>query len=254
MTHRIITGDCIEEMRNLDKVDVCIFDPPYSAHVQDNIKSVRGKGAKDGGGSGYYVDLKFDAIGFDWMQKCAVELARIVKRWVLVFCGVEASHEWIAALQGVGFDYVRTGAWVRKGAPQLTGDRPGCGYDSIVICHPKGRKRWNGGGTDSVWSHGTLHGCRPCGSNNTREHPTQKPLPLMIELVSLFSDPGETVLDCTCGAGSTGVAAVRLGRHFIGIEQQEKWATIARERCAAEDQGSDVVSYRAGQLPLLGAR
>lgn len=250
MSHRIITGDCLIEMQKLDKVDVCIFDPPYSKYVHANIRTAAISKTRR---NVHDVNLCFDSIAFDWMQKCAVELARIVKRWVLVFCGVEASHEWIAALQSVGFDYVRTGAWVRKGAPQFTGDRPGCGYDSIVICHPKGRKKWNGGGTDSVWSHGTVHGCRPCGSNNTREHPTQKPLPLMVELVSLFSDSGETVLDCTCGAGSTGVAAVRLGRHFIGIEQQEKWATIARERCAAEDDGSDVVAYRAGQLPMFGA-
>lgn len=244
MSHTIYTGDCIEVMKTLDKVDVCIFDPPYSEHVHSNSISVNGK-------LGSSVDFGFASIGPEWMDQCSAELARIVKRWVLVFCCAESLSDWRTSLEKSGFEYIRAGAWVRAPAPQLSGDRPSAGYDSIAIVHKPGRKKWNGGGTSSVWSHRTC-AAAGVGFNNTREHPTQKPLPLMVELVSLFSDPGETVLDCCAGSGTTGVAAVRLGRHFIGIEQQEKWATIARERCEAEDQGSDVVAHRAGQIPLFG--
>ena len=61
-------------------------------------------------------------------------------------------------------------------------------------------------------------------------HPTQKPVPLMEWLVATFSNPGEVVLDNVMGSGSTGVAAVKLGRHFIGIEREPEYNIIAHKR------------------------
>jgi DNA modification methylase len=63
-------------------------------------------------------------------------------------------------------------------------------------------------------------------------HQTQKPLALMEILVRLFSDPGELILDPFAGSGTTGVAAVRLGRRFIGWEMSPEYAEIARRRLA----------------------
>lgn len=63
-----------------------------------------------------------------------------------------------------------------------------------------------------------------------RVHPTQKPVPLMRELVSLFTDPGETILDPFMGSGTTLVAAQNLGRKAIGIELEEKWCEVAAKR------------------------
>ena len=61
-------------------------------------------------------------------------------------------------------------------------------------------------------------------------HPTQKPLALMEWLVSTYSNEGDLVLDFTMGSGSTGVAAVNLNRDFIGIELDENYFKIAKER------------------------
>lgn len=61
-------------------------------------------------------------------------------------------------------------------------------------------------------------------------HPTQKPVPLMEYLVRTYTNEGETVLDNTMGSGTTGVACVRSGRKFIGIERDEKYFDIACER------------------------
>ena len=63
-----------------------------------------------------------------------------------------------------------------------------------------------------------------------RVHPTQKPLPLMEYLIKTYTNQGETVLDFTMGSGSTGVAAKNLNRNFIGIEQDEKYFNIAKDR------------------------
>jgi len=61
-------------------------------------------------------------------------------------------------------------------------------------------------------------------------HPTQKPIPLMEYLIKTYTNENETVLDFTMGSGSTGVAAKNLNRNFIGIEQDDKYFEIAKDR------------------------
>jgi site-specific DNA-methyltransferase (adenine-specific) len=61
-------------------------------------------------------------------------------------------------------------------------------------------------------------------------HPTQKPVYLMEDLVYTYTNEGDKVLDFTCGSGSTGVACKNLKRNFIGIEMDEKYCQIARNR------------------------
>lgn len=64
-------------------------------------------------------------------------------------------------------------------------------------------------------------------------HPTQKPVALMEDLVKTYTNPGDTVLDFTMGSGSTGVACMNTGRKFIGIERDDKYFQIAKERIEA---------------------
>jgi site-specific DNA-methyltransferase (adenine-specific) len=61
-------------------------------------------------------------------------------------------------------------------------------------------------------------------------HPTQKPVPLLEYLIKTYTLEGETVLDFTMGSGSTGVACVNTGRKFIGIEMDDKYFEIAKQR------------------------
>ena len=64
-------------------------------------------------------------------------------------------------------------------------------------------------------------------------HPTQKPVPLLEWLIKTYSNEGDTVLDSTMGSGSTGVACMNTNRRFIGIERDEKYFAIAKERIEA---------------------
>lgn len=66
-------------------------------------------------------------------------------------------------------------------------------------------------------------------------HPTIKPVGLMRHLVTLITPPGGLVLDCFCGSGTTGMAAVMDGFSFIGIEQNPEYVEIARKRIAAAE-------------------
>lgn len=61
-------------------------------------------------------------------------------------------------------------------------------------------------------------------------HPTQKPVALMEYLIRTYTNEGETVLDNCMGSGTTGVACVNTGRNFIGIEQDDKYFAIAKQR------------------------
>ena len=61
-------------------------------------------------------------------------------------------------------------------------------------------------------------------------HPTQKSLKLMNELISIHTNPGDTILDPFMGSGSTGVAALESGRGFIGIELDQDYYNLAKDR------------------------
>jgi DNA modification methylase len=69
-----------------------------------------------------------------------------------------------------------------------------------------------------------------------QHHPTQKPLALLEYLIKTYSNLGDLVLDNACGSGSTCVASVKTGRHYIGIELEAAFADIARTRCAAAQE------------------
>ena len=66
------------------------------------------------------------------------------------------------------------------------------------------------------------------GVNNL--HPTQKPEDLISDLIELFTNDGDLVLDCCMGSGTTGICCKKLNRNFIGIEIEEKYFNIAKER------------------------
>ena len=85
-----------------------------------------------------------------------------------------------------------------------------------------------------------IRGCEKFKSNvfaypreKERFHSTQKPVPLLEDLICTYTNPGDLVVDNCMGSGSTGVACVNTGRHFIGMELDQKYFDIAANRIAA---------------------
>jgi len=74
-------------------------------------------------------------------------------------------------------------------------------------------------------------------SNATNLHPTQKPLDLCKFLIKTYSNEGDTVLDNTCGSGTSCVAASMLGRNFVGVELNPKYAELSKSRVMAAQGG-----------------
>lgn len=249
-------GDCLQVMSTIGPVDHVITDPPYEteAHTKQR-RSLKDATQKKGAANKGEVRavaavLPFTAIGQDDRERASDLIADITSRWVVVFCQIEAVATWRGCLATAGLDWVRGGVWVKpNGMPQFTGDRPGQGTECIAIAHPPGRKRWNGGGRHAVWTVPLDHNA---GGGGKAEHPTVKPLALMLRLVEDFTDPGEIILDPFAGSGTTGVAALRLGRRFIGIEKDPKYFALCCERLRAEESGTTVAAARAGQGALFG--
>ena len=73
-------------------------------------------------------------------------------------------------------------------------------------------------------------------------------------LIGTSTVADSTILDPFAGSGTTGVACLRLGRKFIGIEKDPTYFALACERLRAEEQGSTLQAARAGQLSLLGGK
>jgi site-specific DNA-methyltransferase (adenine-specific) len=233
-------GDCLEGLKGLaDKsVDHVICDPPYEAEAHTLQR--RTKDAKNGHNARTEADgsrgrlpgvhaVSFDPITDEVRCEVAAQMARVTRRWMLVFCQAEAVAAWRAAFNDAGAKYRRPMVWVKPDAqPQLTGDCPGMGYETIVAAHAVGlgRSRWNAGGKVGVY----VYNKNSDEQGAPRLHPTQKPLALMAALVSDFTDPGELVCDPFAGSGTTAVACKRLGRSFIGWEKDPKFHAAAVKR------------------------
>jgi site-specific DNA-methyltransferase (adenine-specific) len=217
-------GDCLDPVTGLaslaDKsVDAVVTDPPYSETTHAGARSHKDIDAKSVDFSSFTVEQLFESMAV---------VGRVARRWVIATIDWRHMHL-LDSSPPHGLRFVRFGLWVKpNGAPQFTGDRPAVGWEAIAILHAAGgRMRWNGGGDRSIFTRNVEHG----------DHPTQKPVLLLEDFVRLFTDPGETILDPFAGSGTTGVAAIRLGRNFIGWEKDPKYHAIALKRLnAAREQ------------------
>lgn len=98
---------------------------------------------------------------------------------------------------------------------------------------------WTEWGSRGVWKFPSVR------SND--DHEAKFPIELPRRVIKLFTSPGETVLDCFMGSGTTGVAAIQLDRNYIGIELNETYAELANLSCLEETNRHAILR------PSLGA-
>jgi site-specific DNA-methyltransferase (adenine-specific) len=215
----IYHGDALEVLPTLPQCDLVLTDPPFSAATHSNAKTNRGGGHES-------KAIKFDSLTATDVRNLLGNLGSHTTGWVVT------SLDWrhIAHLEDHpphNLRLMRFGVWVKPNPmPQISGDRPGQGWEGIAYLHRDDVKpTWNGGG-----SHGNF--VLPVAQSN--EHPTQKPIEMLHTLVERFSDSDATVLDPFMGSGTTLRAAKDLGRKAIGIELEERYCEIAAKRCAQE--------------------
>ena len=215
-------GDCRDIIPTLDDVSHVITDPPYEKEAHSPTRRTKDKRM-------LISPLTFDAITPELRTFIAMECTRLSTGWFLTFCQAEAVAAWRDEIMKTSAKYKNPMVWVKPDAtPQFNGHGPAMGYESIVTAYcSAGHSKWNGGGTKGVFIFSKQDVGR--GVNRSR-HQTQKPIKLMLKLVNLFTNPGDTILDPFMGSGSTGDACARTGRNFIGIEQDKKYFDVACSR------------------------
>ena len=224
-------GDALAVMPTLGRVAHIIGDPAYEQIMHDAKASGRVLRA-DGG-----PELKLlDFASIEQIREPFVQLAcGMCDGWFVMFCTPEGVARWADAINPSPMRYKRACVWVKPDStPQLNGQGPAAGAENFVVAWAgTGFSRWNAGGKRGVYTHNTNN------PERTGLHPTEKPRRLMAEIIADFTNPGETILDPFMGSGTTGVAAVMLGRKFIGIEQNETYFELACKRLRdAQRQGS----------------
>jgi site-specific DNA-methyltransferase (adenine-specific) len=227
-------GDCREVMAGL-RADHVISDPPFEAEAHTLQRRIN-RGRTRGGELDLVTAEPLPFAALEGREEIAAKIVQASSGWAIVFCQAEAVQAWREALEAAGATYKRAMVWVKPdGMPQYSGDRPGMGYESIVsVWCAAGKSQWNGGGRHGVFIVNKNDGSGPA------PHPTTKPTRLMSDLVWLFSDPGQTILDPFMGSGTTGVACVKLGRKFVGIELNPDYFDIACKRIEAATKQPDL--------------
>jgi DNA modification methylase len=235
MTWTVTKGDCLKVMRSIpdNSIDACITDPPYGTTA-----------------------CKWDSvIPFEPMW---VELKRIVKPngAIVLFASQPFTsalvmsnpkmfrYEWIwQKEQGVNFLLVKSQPLkIHESICVFANERPNYNPQGLKPCRIVKSNRRKAGGLGHIGSEKKRGAYVQTASNypvsvqrfnrQVGFHPTQKPVDLLRYLVRTYTNEGETVLDFTCGSGTTGVACALEARQFIGIEQDKGYAAIARKRIA----------------------
>lgn len=216
---RLILGDCLEILPTLGEVDHVISDPPYEDELHGAIGRIRRKDGQE----------MIDSLGFEGVNASradiAAQCATASRGWVILFTLAEGVRAWRDDLQAVKAKWDTTCFWVKPDAsPRFNGQGPARGAECFVTCWAgNGYRRWNAGGKRGIYTH-----C--VNSGRQGEHPTEKPVSLMAEIVADFTSPRERICDPFMGSGTTGVACVRYGRSFIGIERNTQWFDLACRR------------------------
>jgi site-specific DNA-methyltransferase (adenine-specific) len=195
-----------------------ITDPPYSEYVHEK----KWTGGNKASGPGV-KSVTFDALTAEELELVAAEIVRVTRGWALVFCADDDMRAWRDALSAAGALRWPTCIWTKpNGTPQFRGEGPSQPCEHIVTAWcGEGRPVWNGGGKMGHYNIST---------ESSRLQETQKPLRLISNLVLDFTMPGDLIADPFFGAGTTGVAARRCGRSFVGWEADQDRGIAATDR------------------------
>jgi DNA modification methylase len=216
-------GDCRDILPTLGKVDAVVTDPPYGIGESAGKAATRTSGltSKVRNAQIYRRDYGND----DWDDKPidaeTMDAVRAAGKWNVIFGGnyyaLPATKCWLV--------------W-----DKLNGDTDFADCELAWTNLPKAVRR-----IQYLWN-----GCMRANKEVRGDHPTQKPIGVMKWAVGHLPDTSQTILDPFMGSGTTGVAAVQMGRTFIGIEREPKYFDIACKRIEdAQRQGDMFISGEA---------
>src|SRR5665213_1488493 len=245
---RIIVGDCVAEMSKLpaDCADLIFADPPYNLQLQRDLKRPDDSkvDAVDDDWDQFASFAAYDEFTRAWLSACKRVLKPSGTLWVI------GSYHNIfrvgTVLQDLGFWILNDVVWRKLNPmPNFRGRRFTNAHETMIWATREQGARYTfnyealkAGNEDiQVRSDWTLPLCtgeeRLKGRDGKKLHPTQKPEALLARVLLSSSRLDDLVLDPFCGTGTTGAVAKRLGRRFVGCEQDASYAKAAEKRIAA---------------------
>lgn len=249
----LLHGDCFQLLKKFDFKFNCIFaDPPYflsngGISVQSGKVVCVDKGEWDKGKS---LQEMMD-FNMEWLSLCREKLKDNGTIWI---SGTYHNIFSVAnCLNELGYKILNVITWAKTNPPPNISCRYFTYSTEFIIWARKSEKKPHYFNYDlmkqingdkqmtDVWH---LPAIAPweksCG-----KHPTQKPLALLSRIIMASTEQGEWVLDPFCGSSTTGIAANLLARRYLGIEQEQEFATMSRNR-REELNNTDVVNkYRS---------
>ncbi len=245
--HRILIGDCVAEMAKLPaaSVDLVFADPPYNLQLANDLKRPDDSrvNAVDDDWDKFDSFASYDEFTKRWLAACRRLLKPTGTIWVI------GSYHNIfrvgAIMPDLGFWILNDVIWRKTNPmPNFRGRRFTNAHETLIWASRDNAKGYTfnyevlkAGNEDiqmrSDWIFPLCTGEeRLKGADGKKLHPTQKPEALLARVILSSSRPDDLVLDPFNGTGTTGAVAKRLGRRFIGIEREAKYAKAAQKRIA----------------------
>jgi len=244
----VIQGDCVEELKKLsdNSIDLIFADPPYNMQLENAL--YRPNNTKVDG-----VDDEWDKFGsfseYDdfctaWLKECRRILKETGTIWVI---GTYHNIFRVGNIMlNLGYWILNDITWYKTNPmPNFMGTRFTNATETLLWCSKRKEckkytfnhrtmKKYNGGKQmTSVWRIGLCTGEeRLKGDDGKKAHSTQKPQELLKRVILSTTKRGDVVLDPFFGTGTTGAAAKKLKRDFLGIEKEPEYIKLAENRIA----------------------
>lgn len=263
-TDVVLKGDCIEVLKRLPdaSVDMVFADPPYNLQLGGDLLRPDNSvvDAVDDDWDKFDSFAAYDAFTRAWLAECRRVLKPEGSIWV-----IGSYHNVFrlgTAIQDLGFWVLNDIIWRKSNPmPNFKGTRFTNAHETLIwAARSREQKRYTFNydalkafnedtQMRSDWTFALCTGEeRIKDADGKKAHPTQKPEALLHRVLLAATRPGDVVLDPFFGTGTTGAAAKRLGRHFIGIERDEGYAKVAEKRIKA------VVPAAPEHLAVMGSK
>lgn len=237
----LIRGDCIEQLKNIrdESINLLVTDPPYRVTARGNAGNSGGMLQKDINKKGQVfscndIDCKLYAPEFYRILQDGSHCYVMTNHTNLIhmlntFTDLRTDDEKKNGVKPYGFHFIKSLVW-NKGN-KIMGQYYMSQFEYILFFR-KGRGiKINHCGTSDILS---IPNVKSKGEDGKNLHDTEKPVELMKILIENSSKEGDKVIDPFMGIGSTGLACIKSGRRFIGIELDNKYFQTAKERIVNE--------------------
>jgi DNA modification methylase len=249
---QILLGDCIKVLESLpDKsIDLIFADPPYNLQLSKDLwrPNLTRVNAVDDTWDQFDSFEAYDAFTRDWLIACRRVLKDTGSLWV-----IGTYHNIFRVgrvLQDLGFWILNDVVWIKNNPmPNFRGVRFTNAHETLIWAqkHKGERYTFNYQSMKALnddlqmrsdWVTPLCTGKERIKVNGGKAHSTQKPEALLYRVILSSSNPGDVVLDPFFGTGTTGAVAKKLHRHWIGIEQDQRYVEVANERIEAVIPGA----------------